>query len=149
MITIQKVTEKDLEQLAGLYEELAEEKQDIRKLEDVFQKIDSNSDYFLAGAVDENGALLGSMMGILCFDAVSGCRPFLVIENVIVKSTCRGRGVGRMLMERLEAFAKEHDCWYAILVSSAARTGAHKFYESLGFDKDPVRGFRKRFTSNH
>jgi GNAT superfamily N-acetyltransferase len=68
--------------------------------------------------------------------------PFLVIEDVIVKDRNRGKGIGRKLMESLDEFAKNKNCAYAVLVSSAFRKGAHQFYEKAGFT-DSVIGFRK------
>ena len=44
--------------------------------------------------------------------------------------------------EAVDAFAKEKNCAYAILVSSGFRTDAHRFYYNHGFNED-VKGFRK------
>ena len=71
--------------------------------------------------------------------------PFLVVEDVIVRSDQRGKGVGRMLMEALDQFAQEKGCAYSFLVSSDFRTGAHSFYESMGYT-DGVVGFRKIYN---
>ena len=59
---------------------------------------------FLAVA-KEKGEIVGSALGICCQCLVN---PFLVVEsNVIVRSDQRGKGVGRMLMEALDQFAKK------------------------------------------
>lgn len=65
-----------------------------------------------------------------------------LVYVVIVKDELRGKGVGRKLMESLDEIAKNRQCAYAILVSSAHRKAAHKFYENAGFI-DSVVGFRK------
>ena len=93
---------------------------------------------FLAVA-KEDGEIVGSALGVCCQCLVN---PFLVVEDVIVRGDQRGKGVGRMLMDALDEFAKEKGCTYAFLVSSDYRTGAHKFYESVGY-QDGVVGFRK------
>ncbi|MGG5461297.1 GNAT family N-acetyltransferase [Clostridium sp. B9] len=64
------------------------------------------------------------------------------VEDVVVKENTRGLGVGRMLMDELDCFAKARKCAYAIVVSSDYRETAHKFYEKVGF-VDGVLGFRK------
>lgn len=87
----------------------------------------------------EKGEIVGSALGICC--SVFG-ESVLVVEDVIVRSDQRGKGVGRMLMEALDQFAKEKGCAYSFLVSSDFRTGAHSFYESIGYT-DGVVGFRK------
>lgn len=100
----------------------------------------SNPDYALLIA-REGDEVLGTVTGICC-RALS--MPFLVIEDVVVREDCRGKGIGKVLMEELDRFALENKCEYAILVSSGFRKEAHGFYEKQGFTED-VRGFRKGY----
>lgn len=105
---------------------------------DIYREMLMDENYFLLVAKDDN-KVIGSALGICCKClAVS----FLVIEDVIVKDEVRGKGVGKKMMESLDEFAKRKHCAYAILVSSAFRKEAHRFYEKAGFI-DGVRGFRK------
>lgn len=99
-----------------------------------------NPDYALLIA-REGDVVLGTVTGICC-RALS--MPFLVIEDVVVREDCRGKGIGKQLMDELDRFALEKECEYAILVSSGFRKEAHKFYEKQGFTED-VRGFRKGY----
>ena len=85
MSTLYRICETDLIELSGLYEELTNKKTDIQKLKDSFQWINANPDYLLLGA-KRDGLLVGSLLAILCHDVVGDCRPFMVLENVIVKS---------------------------------------------------------------
>ncbi|OWA33623.1 GNAT family N-acetyltransferase [Saccharibacillus sp. O16] len=142
MIEIRKLQVKDLPQLAELYEELVGEKSDAVKMQGTFARIQADEHYYLLGAF-EGEILAGSVMGILCHDLIGECRPFMVVENVIVSDRFRGKKVGRLLMEDLELLAVQQRCGYAILVSSGFRSEAHAFYESLGYTED-VRGFRRR-----
>lgn len=100
----------------------------------------SSPDYALLIA-REGEAVLGTVTGICC-RALS--MPFLVIEDVVVREDCRGKGIGKKLMDALDEFALEKKCEYAILVSSGFRKEAHRFYEKQGFTED-VRGFRKGY----
>lgn len=143
MITIDKIKRSDLVELASLYEELLGEKTNMENMKESFSRIDSNPDYMLVGAKDSEEKLLGSVLGIICHDIVGECKPFMVIDNVIVKSGCRGLGVGKKLMTFIEDYARERGCYYTIFVSSSYRKEAHKFYESIGYDNDLVRGFKK------
>lgn len=74
---------------------------------------------------------------------VRQCKPFVVIENVIVKSTCRGRGIGKMLMEKIEQIGRNRGCFYTMFVSGGKRKEAHRFYEAMGYDLGCVQGFKK------
>ncbi|WP_211745753.1 GNAT family N-acetyltransferase [Paenibacillus sp. Marseille-Q4541] len=143
MVTIQKIEMEHLPALAVLYEQLTGEETNQAKLELTYQRLLQNENYEVLGAFYE-GELAGSVMGIYCQDLVGECRPFMVIENVVVSSKVRRQGVGRKLMNQLEAMARSKDCSYIILVSGAERAEAHKLYESLGYNEhESVVGFRK------
>lgn len=57
----------------------------------------------------------------------------VVIGGLVVDRGHRKRGIGRRLMERAEAWAREQGCPVVRLWSTAARTAAHRFYEGLGY----------------
>ncbi len=144
MIHIRILEEDDLPQLAGLYAELVEQPSSPQQMRETFAALAADHNYRLLGAF-EGEALAGSAMGVICHDLIGDCRPFMVVENVIVSEAFRGRKAGKLLMEELERIARERRCAYALLVSSGFRTEAHAFYEALGYDED-VRGFRRRLT---
>ncbi|MCZ0979226.1 GNAT family N-acetyltransferase [Streptomyces diastatochromogenes] len=56
-----------------------------------------------------------------------------LIEAVRIRADRRGGGLGRELMERAVARAKERGCALVQLTSDKRRTDAHRFYASLGF----------------
>lgn len=143
MIKIDKINENDLNELSSLYEDLSDVKTNMVKMKENFNLINANPNNLLIGAKDDNGTLLGSILSIVCNDVVGECRPFMVLENVIVKSDCRGLGVGKALINYIENYARELNCHYIIFVSSTKRKKAHKFYEALGYNLDVVQGFKK------
>lgn len=142
MIIVEEVKDRDLDELSVIFEELVGSKTNYRKMAENFKWMSENPDYILLGAKD-NRELVGTIMGIVCRDMVGSCRPFMVIENVIVKSSMRGKGVGKTLIHKLEDIGRERDCYYTMLVSLARRKEAHKFYESVGYPLDMVQGFKK------
>ena len=60
------------------------------------------------------------------------------VESVRVDERLRGHGVGRELMLRAIAIAKEMGCTSMQLTTNAERTDAHRFYERLGFKASHV-----------
>lgn len=67
------------------------------------------------------------------------------VVALVVAEHARGNGIGRALMAEAERIAREDGC-IAMEVSSAnARTEAHAFYRSLGYDNwaDRAGNFRK------
>ncbi|GAC1353342.1 MAG: GNAT family N-acetyltransferase [Polyangiales bacterium] len=55
------------------------------------------------------------------------------IENVIVDSSMRGRGIGQAMMRWAIAEAQRRDCFRVQLTSNKVRKRAHVFYQRLGF----------------
>lgn len=143
MVTIKKILYDDLGDLANLYEELLERKTNFQKFRESFDLINSDKNYILIGAKDGNGNLVGSLLGIICKDLGGDCRPYIIVENVIVKSSCRGMGIGKVLMNFIEEFARMNNCYFTMLVSAFRRKDSHKFYESIGYANDVVKGFKK------
>ncbi len=91
----------------------------------------------------EDGRLLGTMMGIVCYDLTGHCHPFMVVENVVTDQAARGRGVARALMAHLEEIARSQHCTCMMLCSGSERTGAHEMYRKLGFSDTITKGFKK------
>jgi ribosomal protein S18 acetylase RimI-like enzyme len=145
MIVIRKLTPTDLPELAALYQELMDEPTDGAAMAATFEWMAANPDY-LTLVAQLDGAVVGSLMGIVCRELVGRCRPFMVIENVIVAPDRRRIGVGRALMTEIEHLARERGCSIIEFCSSSHRKEAHRFYESLGYSLDVVQGFRKWLT---
>lgn len=143
MITIVKAQCEDLSGLALLLPQLINKESHPDEMKNIFNLIDSDHRYLLLVAKDSQNKVLGTAMGILCYDLVGSCRPFMLIENVVVDSRFRSQGIGRILMSSLESFARESQCTYIVLFSGSERKEAHQFYESLGFSIDKVKGFKK------
>ncbi|MZP28645.1 GNAT family N-acetyltransferase [Heliobacterium undosum] len=142
MVSIQTASVSDLDSLADLYEELASKTTNVVKMREQFRWMDSNPDYVVLVA-KEGETVIGSAMGVVCHDLVGDCDPFMVVENVIVRSAFRGKGIGRRLMEKIEEIAAANSCQYIMFVSRTDRKGAHRFYQSIGYSLDVVQGFKK------
>lgn len=141
MFKIEKVKSKEIPSLAALYHQLVNQANEEKMLE-VFDKIAVNSAYTLLGAkVGEQ--LAGSLMGVECYNLGRECRPFMVVENVIVDEKYRGKGIGKALMAAIEEEARQRNCCYLMLVSSMHRKEAHVFYDAIGYPADAVEGFKK------
>lgn len=66
------------------------------------------------------------------------------IGGLVVNEDRRRRGVGRLLMERAERWARDQGCGAVHLRSNVVRSGAHAFYEKIGYSHVKTqRAFRK------
>jgi GNAT superfamily N-acetyltransferase len=72
---------------------------------------------------------------------IARARPVARVTAMVVRSQARRRGVGKLLMERALEWAQAAGCEGVELTSGihADREDAHRFYESLGFQKTSYR----------
>lgn len=145
MIEYKRLTQTELPSLLRLYPQLSEKNAYIapERAEEVWQQAESMGIVYF-GAVD------GDMVVSSCYLCVipnltRGGRPVGFIENVITDGAYRRRGIGEKVMRMAVDCAKEMDCYFVMLASGSSRTGAHAFYEKLGFDGESKRAFEIQF----
>ena len=68
---------------------------------------------------------------------------YLLIDQISVRPTTRGRGVGTALIQQTESLARELEVSRIQLDSWDFNTGAHAFFENLGFRKFTFRFWRE------
>lgn len=141
-VQISRVENSDLPELALLLEELMDEKSDILKMNELLSVIRNDKNYFLLCAKNKE-RILGTLIGIICYDLIGSCLPFMVIENVIVKKVGQRLGIGKKLMSAIEDIAKTNGCRYIMLISGIERLDAHPFYLRCGYKSEPYKGFKK------
>jgi GNAT superfamily N-acetyltransferase len=56
-----------------------------------------------------------------------------LVEDMVVDKHCRGRGIGRLLMARIEAWAREHGASRLQLLADRTNFRALDFYDSIGW----------------
>ena len=140
---IRKMIKEDIPQLEILYRLYWNEKSDIEKMKEKFDEINQKNDYIILSA-EEGNKLIGSVMGIVCQELYGPCKPFLVVENLVVAKEFQKNGIGKALMREIENYAKEKDCRQIILVTESNREDALAFYPKIGFPKGTNSGFKKK-----
>ncbi|WP_329624144.1 GNAT family N-acetyltransferase [Streptomyces sp. NBC_01255] len=81
----------------------------------------------------DGGPVLGCLQATYIPGLGKGGAERALIEAVRIRADRRGGGLGRELMERAVARARERGCALVQLTSDKRRTEAHRFYASLGF----------------
>lgn len=76
------------------------------------------------------GQIVGIAM-LATYKVISGHRG--MVEDVVVDTAQRGKGIGRKLMEKLLEEAKHRNLDSVLLFSGHHRTAAINLYKSLGF----------------
>ena len=98
-----------------------------------FEKMKDDGRYrtFVA---DADGEVAGFVTAVETL-AVDHPNGYLTMNGLAVLPRFQRRGIGKMLMERVEQLAAQRGASAIGLASGLRRTGAHAFYERLGYQK--------------
>lgn len=149
--TIRAATARDAAAIVGLIEELAE----YEKLRDTCRADAETLGRHLFGpapwaealVAEGNGGLVGFALFFHTFSTFE-CAPSLYVEDVYVRPSHRGRGVGRSLLVRLASLAVERGCkrmewavldWNRPAIDFYLRLGARAMEEWTVFRLDGER----------
>ena len=133
-LIIRESKESDLIQILSLYLELDERETKIDKAREYYRKItnDPKSKIYVAELSDE---IVGTFALHLIQSFAHDCVPSAVVEDVAVKRDLQGKGIGKAMMCFVLDQSKVLGCYKVALSSQFKRESAHRFYESLGFEK--------------
>lgn len=136
-IIIRKAALSDLPRLLELYKLLdfePEKELSLDKAQSQFLRYREYPDYCVYVAVS-SGVIVGTFALIIIDSVAHGGKPFGIIEDVVVSDDLQGKGIGKEMMLFAMASCKKMGCYKLALSSHLKREMAHKFYESLGFEK--------------
>lgn len=138
-----ELIKEDLHQLLCLYEHLHEQDSPLPEtsvVETIWDSIldDEKLKYFGVFADDR---LLASCAITIVPNLTRSCRPFGVIENVVVHSDWRRQGLGKQVLESALEYAWSADCYKVMLLTGRLDEETFKFYESAGFDRFSKQAF--------
>ena len=83
--------------------------------------------------IDQNAA--GTYELLIMDNMAKRGRRSGIVEDVAVDPRFQGRGVGRAMMEHALEQCRNANCYKLMLSSNLKREDAHRFYESLGFER--------------
>lgn len=88
----------------------------------------------------------GQAVGLVnCFEGFStfACQPLVNVHDVAVREDMRGRGISRLMLEKVEAIARERGCCKLTLEVLEGNAPAQAAYRKLGYgayELDPTLG---------
>jgi GNAT superfamily N-acetyltransferase len=89
---------------------------------------------------------IGGLAHLHVSPSIEHDRPAAKLSALVVAERHRGSGVGRALVEAVEAEARGRGCGLLFLTTAERRADAHRFYERLGFERTGRR-YAKLFDS--
>jgi len=136
-LKIRKATQEDLPFVLDLYatDELHhEEILTVSEAIDIFNKFSAYPNYSLYVA-SFDGTIVGTFELLIMDNLGHKGSPTGVIEDVLVDTAYRSKGIGAMMMQHAIDLCSEYRCYKLTLSSNLKRERAHSFYENLGFVK--------------
>lgn len=142
MREFRKATPADASSIADLYRDLVAGAP-VNVLPERIAEIANDPNTYLI-VCDDEGEVIATALVALCNDVMFTRQPFAIIENVIVSKHYQREGVGKSLMDHIEAFCLAKDCSKIMLLSGSDNRNAHDFYTTMGYDPDEKLGFIKK-----
>ncbi len=141
MRTIRRATKDDAEAITNLYREL----NTLSPVSVLPKRIEavanSNNTHLLV--CDDGDDIIATALVCLCQDVMFDNQPFALVENVVVSADYKREGIGKSMMDHIEAFCVEQDCSKIMLQTSSENRDARDFYTTMGYDPDAKIGFVK------
>ena len=104
-------------------------------------KLSQDSHHFLLGYEDDTSHELVGYIHAEVYESLYSKPGFNILALAVLPQT-QGKGIGKTLLEGLEQEAEKRGYNFIRLNSADHRTGAHAFYERVGYTCDKV---QKRF----
>jgi len=144
---VREINERNVHETAMLIKELSSSPDivvNIYELKEKINEINRNKNVLLFGFEEED-----KIVGMFTLGIVQGItynfKSFAVIENVVVRSTFRNRGIGKKMINHAIELARRLNCYKIILETSSKEGWKHLFYENCGLLKGEKTAFIKRF----
>jgi GNAT superfamily N-acetyltransferase len=128
---IRTAIESDYEQLMLLYNGLVGSDRYSRHDNDSFYRVLKNPNNFVLVAEEED-----KIVGFASFsvrDVIRYPKPIAELDELFIDQQHRKKGIGRQLMQTVEAKAKEKNCYRVYIESHYKHKEGHAFYEAIGY----------------
>jgi GNAT superfamily N-acetyltransferase len=133
-LEIRQATKSDLLDVLALYVQCLGDDSVLpqEEAERLLGKIERYPDYHVYVA-RADGETVGTFALLVMDNLAHVGQPSAVVEDVAVAPAWQGKGIGKRMMVFAMRHAREAGCYKMTLSSRLDRTGAHAFWESLGF----------------
>lgn len=134
---IEKITESDFEALVALFQEFALFEKLPEKMTNSVDRMKTEKDYIQGfTAKDKDGKIVAYVTCFFGYYTWTG--KSLYMDDLYVRESYRGKGLGTRLINEVIALAKQEDCCKLRWQVSNWNDPAIKFYENLGAEINRV-----------
>jgi GNAT superfamily N-acetyltransferase len=139
-VIIRKATSADIPALVQLTKELGypDTEEEIQRRFNILSALRAHE----VIVAEINEAVIG-LMSFFALDILYGDGKLGLITALVVAESARGKGIGKLLVNKAEELALEYGCKKIELTSNNKRVSAHKFYQTLGYEATSKRFVKK------
>lgn len=81
-----------------------------------------------------NGEIVSSCVCVIVPNLTRNARPYALIENVVTRRDCRGRGYASECLAQARSLAQAAGCYKMMLLTGAKEEATLRFYRNAGFN---------------
>lgn len=141
MRIIRRAQAADAEAIGGLYRELNTLSPPLVVPERIAAIANSEHTHLLV--CEDSGEIIATALVCLCQDVMFGNQLFALVENVVVSADYKREGIGKSMMDYIQAFCLEQNCSKIMLQTGSENRDARDFYTAMGYDPGAKIGFIK------
>jgi GNAT superfamily N-acetyltransferase len=137
LVHVREASEGDLPGVLALYSHPDIDGNNLLSVDEakaVFRRFRSYPNYKLFVACDEE-RIVGTFTLLIIDNLAHRGSPSGLVEDVVVSADRQYQGIGKQMMKFALDRCRDAGCYKMALSSSLKRDAAHRFYESLGFEK--------------
>ena len=95
---------------------------------------------------DLDGEIVSACACVVVPNLTRNARPYALIENVVTRADCRGRGHASACLARAQEIARAAGCYKIMLLTGAKDEKTLDFYHRTGFDDTEKTAFVLRLN---
>lgn len=147
---IRKATERDIEQIAGIYEAIHSEEENGRcstgwtrgvypTKQTAFDAVERSDMFVLEDGGQIMAAAIINQIQVPVYDEAKWVYSeafddeIMVLHTLVVSPFCSGKGYGTAFVEFYERYAADNDCKYLRMDTNEKNTVARRMYKRLGY----------------
>ncbi len=137
-VVVRQASEEDLTAVLRLYAQPDIDDGEVLDLEAAkafLSRFAAYPNYKMYVALLPEGRIAGSFALLIMDNLGHLGAPSAVMEDVVVDPTLHRQGVGKAMVAAAMRHAREQGCYKLMLSANLKRDAAHKFYESVGFER--------------
>lgn len=142
-IIIEDLKYEDIEECYEMNKQIFNEEYGLEEVKQLYKRLCDKKEMYRFLVAKTEGKIVGYTSVIMAYNLFDGNRPFMTLWWVGTHPDYRHKGIASRMFEEIEKIAKENNCELIYFTSENYRTGAHQFYQKMGYDINKNKAFEK------